>query len=257
MADFFIYAYTDTGYFARISDRALDDPNLIQVPSLPPDANHKWDGQAWIILTPDEIEEIIEIAEEEDSEPQPEIEVVDIEASTTTIPNSVVFWGSETGDRLINSEIFLQENTLQIPYNLNLKNQKYLINGFDINPSKDSQKIIKTNQRNYNSTKWQLIPDLTLTSKNLENSLYRIEIELLLKTSRNNRDFEVALFVNNQQDFDNSLNIDFNRGNDDKPIFWSDKLTLAPLSLIEVYWRRRGSSVTCYVERRKLLIEEL
>ncbi len=144
MADYFIYASAETGYFARISDRALDAPNLIQVPSLPPDASHKWDGQAWIVLTPDEIEEILEIAAEEDSEPQQEIEIVDIEASTATIPNSVVFWGNETGDaaalasrdRLINSQIFLQENTLQIPYNLNLTNQKYLINGININPLK-------------------------------------------------------------------------------------------------------------------------
>ena len=257
MSNYYIYAHAETGYFARISDRALDAPNLIQVPSLPPDASHKWDGQAWIVLTPDEIEEIMEEAAEEDSEPQQEIEIVDIEASTATIPNSVVFWGNETGDRLINSQIFLQENTLQIPYNLNLKNQKYLINGININPLKDNQKVIRTNQKNYSKTNWQLIPDLALTSRNLESSLYRIEIELLLKTSKNNRDFEVALFINHQQNFDNSLNIDFNRGNDDKPISWSDELTLVPLSLIEVYWRRRGSSVTCYVERRKLLIEEI
>ncbi len=163
LSDYFIYASAETGYFAKISDRALDAPNLIQVPSLPPDANHKWDGQAWIVLTSDEIEEIMEAAaEEEDFEPQQEIEIVDIEASTATIPNSVVFWGNETGDaaalasrdRLINSQIFLQENTLQIPYNLNLTNQKYLINGININPLKDNQKVIRTNQKNYSKTNW-------------------------------------------------------------------------------------------------------
>ena len=263
MTDYFIYAHKSTRYFARISDRVLDDPNLIQVPSLPPDANHKWDGQAWIVLTPDEIEEIMEEAAEEDGSDK--IEFGNIETSTITTPNSIVFWGNRTGDaaalasrdRLINSEIYLQENTLQIPYNLNLRNQSYLINGVKINSSKDSQKIIKTDRRSYNSTRWQLIPNLSLRSRNLESSRYQIEIELLLKTNRNNRDFEVALFINKRQNFDNSLNIDFNRGNDDKPIAWSDRLILAPNSLIEVYWRRRGSSVTCYVERRKLLIEKV
>ena len=250
--EYYIYADSNTGYFARISDRILADPNLIQVDSMPPNVDYKWDGTNWINLTVTEIEE-----KNQTAEPLPEIETADIETNTTTIPNSVVFWGSNTGDRLINSGIKLQSATLQFPYNLNLIDKNYLINGKRINPEKERQKIIRIDRKNYSSNSWQLMPDMRLISANLEPALYRIEIELLVKVSRNNRDFEFALFVNNQQSYDNSLNIDFNRGNSDKTLNWSDEIFLEPNSIIEVYWRRSGSSVTCYCDRRKLLIFEI
>ena len=254
MADYFIYANAETGYFARISDRALDDPNLVQVLSLPPDANHKWNGQAWIVLTPDEIEEIIEEAEEEEEEK--EIEAADVETSTTTIPNSLVLWGNTTGDRLISSDILLEDDTLSVPYNLTIKgNLSYPGNGGT--RLLDRQKRIEISEERHSQTYWQLIPGMQLTSANTETSFYTIEIELLLKTSRNNRDFEVALFINKQQQIEDSLNIDFNRGNDDRTINWSNDYQLSPFSLVEVYWRRRGSNVTCYVGRRKLAIVEI
>lgn len=250
LSDYFIYAYAETGYFARISDRILADPNLIQVDSMPPNVDYKWDGTNWVNLTVTEIEEKNQV-----TEPLPEIETVQLQTNTTTLPNSLVLWGSSTGDRLINSGVVLQEKTLQVPYDLNLINQKYLVNGIDIN-DKDRQKIIKVTQENYSGDDWQLIPDMRLTSLNLEPSLYKIEIELLLKVSKSNSELEVGLFINDNQLIENSLHLDFSQANDDKLVAWGDEILLTPYSLIEVYWRNSGRKNTCYVERRKLLISE-
>lgn len=254
MADYFIYAYADTGYFAKISDRALTNSSLIAVPVLPPDKNHRWDGQAWVALTNTEIETIISEAEEE--EPKPAFESLDIVTPTSTINNSLVFWGNERGDRLINSEIKLQSATLQFPYNLNLIDKNYLINGKRINPEKDRQKIIRIDQKNYSENNWQLIPDMQLISANLEPAFYKIEIEILAKVSKNNRDFEFALFVNGNQQENNLLHIDFNKANDDKSLSWSDELELEPNSIVALFWRRVGSNVNCTVGRRKLAIAQ-
>ena len=96
---------------------------------------------------------------------------------------------------------------------------------------------------------------MELVTKNTEIASYTISAELLLKTSRSNRDFEVAMFVNGEQLLKETLSIDFNRGSDDKPINWSsDDYQLKPGSVVTLGWRRVGSSVTCYVGRRKLEI---
>ncbi len=257
MSDYFIYAQKSNGYFVKISDRALNDSSLVIVPTVPPSAFHKWDGGAWISLNQTEMQEIIEEAESEDDEPAKEFDSIDIVSPTATETQSLVFWGSDQGDRLANSGIKLLNNRLTFPYDLNLIGKKYLINGKNITSTKDRQKVIKTNQKNYSSSSYAMIPDLQLTSANLEPSLYKIEVELLLKVSKNNRDFEVSIFINNQKQNDNSLNIDFSRAWDDKPIFWSDEIVLNPHSSVKVYWRKTGNNATCYVERRKLLIYEI
>lgn len=254
MSDYYIYASASTGHFVKISDKEINDPNLISVPSVPPHAHSKWQNQQWTALTPEEIQATVEEDEIEDFEP------VEILTENITTPNSLVFWGNSTGDQLINSKIILKENTLSFPFNLNLINKQFLINGLPLdlkNSQRDRQKVIETNEKSYDKTTWQQVPDMRLTSRNLAASLYKIEIEILVKTSRNNRDFEFALFVNGKQQNDNLLHIDFNRGNDDKTLSWSDELELEPSSIIALFWRRVGNSVKCTVARRKLAITQL
>lgn len=208
MADYFIYAHKDTGYFAKISDRVIEDSNLIEAKSMPPSINYKWSDRGWTALSNAEMAEI-----ENDIEPpaqgenEPEV--------SGNIPTEII-------------EALLGE--------------------------KDKQKVIETNEKFYDKTTWQQIPGMKLTSRNLVKSFYRIEIEILVKTSRNNRDFEFGLFINGKQQEDNLLHIDFNRANDDKTLSWSDELELEPSSIVALFWRRVGSSVKCTVARRKLAI---
>ena len=52
----YVYAYKETGLFARISDRLIEDPAYFKVETLPPDVNHRWDGEKWVLLTTEELE---------------------------------------------------------------------------------------------------------------------------------------------------------------------------------------------------------
>lgn len=122
--------------------------------------------------------------------------------------------------------------------------------------TRDIQQVIATSEEVYDKTSWAIIPGMQLTSQNQERSQYQISAELLLKVSKNNRDFEVAIFIDDQQQYEDTLAIDFARNNDDKPIKWSNIYFLDPNSTVTLRWRRIGGSVNCYVGRRKLLLEE-
>ena len=56
----FVYIYKDTGYFYAIAQSPLDRTDLIEVTSLPPDSEHKWNGNFWEPLTESEITAIEE-----------------------------------------------------------------------------------------------------------------------------------------------------------------------------------------------------
>ena len=88
--------------------------------------------------------------------------------------------------------------------------------------SRDIKQVIATSEEVYNKTSWAIIPGMQLTSHNQERSQYQISAELLLKVSKNNRDFEVAIFIDGKQQYEDTLSIDFARNNDDKPIKWSN-----------------------------------
>ena len=145
MSNHYAYVYSDTGYFALVSDRELSEPNLTLVPSIPPKATERWDGNDWIPLSETEIKDLIEEAEE--AETPSDFESLDISTPTNTNTNSLVLWGNERGDLLVNSSMVVRGSKLEIPYDLNLINKKYLINGKNINPIKDEQETIAINQK--------------------------------------------------------------------------------------------------------------
>ena len=83
MAGYF-YVYKDTGYFTNtISSVEQDHPNLLQVPSLPPNQDHRWDGEKWVAI--DSAETIKVIGSETEKAiaqilaPDPESQVPSIE----------------------------------------------------------------------------------------------------------------------------------------------------------------------------------
>ena len=213
MADYFIYASAETGYFAKISDRALDAPSLVEVDSIPPNINYKWNGSSWTALTNAEIEAL----------------VADVEPPAPGENPSEIEGGIE-------------------PETIETINQ--------IIAPRDRQIAIEIKEETSDKTSWQQIPQMRLISKNLIKSWYTISVELLTKVSKNNRDFEFALFINGQQQLNDSLHIDFNRANNDKTLSWSNDFELEPNSIISLFWRRVGSSVKCTVGRRKLKISQ-
>ena len=210
--DYYIYAYADTGYFAKISDRVLEDSNLIEADSMPPSIDYKWNGTDWTALSNAEMAEI-----EKDVEPP-------AQGESEPVTNEILPETIEAIETLV--------------------------------AEKDKQKVIETTEHFSEEDTWQQIPDLKLISRNLVVSSYKIEIEILVKVSKNNRDFEFCLFVNGKQQEDNLLHIDFNRANDDKSLSWSDELELEPNSIVALFWRRVGSNVNCTVGRRKLAIAQ-
>ena len=54
----YYYTCTDTGFFARISDRPVEDSAYTRVKELPPDASHRWDGDKWVFPSIEELEAI-------------------------------------------------------------------------------------------------------------------------------------------------------------------------------------------------------
>ena len=246
----YYYINTNTGYFAKISDRELADPSLTRVETLPPDGQHKWDGQRWVALTSEEI--MVDIPVEE----RTGIVETSIATPVVTRENAIAIWQDTKGETLIDSPLIVGSNEVKIPVSLNLIGEtEYRLNGRSIK-ERDRQIAIAHDRQDYSSSSWQRIPDLLLTTNNLTRSLYRIEIELLLQVNRNSRDFEVALFLDGQQQIVDSLELEFNRKEDSKPVYWSNDYELDPGTTVAVYWRRVGSSVTCYCDRRKLRIEE-
>lgn len=246
-----MYYYIDkaTKIFAFPSKTQLNDPAYEEVPTAPESGLSRWSGNQWVLLTATEIENNFP---SDDEGTKSEI----IATPDLTTENALVLWSDKQGSALQNSPLVYQNASLKIPGNIDITGD-YLINGVPIHQTLDQQKVLKTNEKNYSNTSWQLIPDLLLTTKNTVTAKYYIQIELLVKTNRSNRDFDFALFINNQQNLANTLSIDFNRGQDDKTINWSDDdIQLDPGSVISVYWRRSGYSGTCYVGRRKLRISE-
>lgn len=89
-----IYADKDTGYFKTISETVIEDDTFLEVPSLPPNANYRWDGNDWIPLTS------VEIASSD-----PEYDSAQDDEKSVTTPNKttigqLAYFGNTTGDLL-------------------------------------------------------------------------------------------------------------------------------------------------------------
>ena len=191
MTDYYIYAHADTGYLARISDRALDDPSLIEADTMPPSINYKWSGQGWTALSSAEIAAIeADIEPPAEGENEPEIE------------------GG------IDPEIVETINQIIAP--------------------KDRQIAIEIEEATYEEISWQQIPEMKLISSNSTSSWYTIAIEILAKVSKDNCDFEFALFINGQQQLNDSLHRDFSKADDDKTLCWSNDFELEPNSIVSL-----------------------
>ncbi|MDJ0596387.1 MAG: hypothetical protein QNJ72_41500 [Pleurocapsa sp. MO_226.B13] len=247
-----IYAYKDTGYFATIAEIAIANSNFLEVPSLPPHGNHRWDGSKWIALTDLEIE----ATAEEPAEGEIPQETGGVELPDSVEDNSLVVWnkeGSEVSLADSNLTVSASESRLNSPYSLNVVQGDYLIDGVSIT-AKERQIAIATEEQEYDQTSWQQIPGLKLISRNLAQSSYTIAIELLVKVDKNERDFEFALFINGEQQEQDTLDLHFAKKNDDKSLTWSNDYELDPESVVSLSWRSSGNSCKATAGRRKLTL---
>jgi len=253
MSNSFYYVDIDTGKFAGIYDSLQNNPLIALVDSRPPNALHRWDfnNSTWIALSESEI-----VA---DSEPILQEEYYpSLQPSLQTVPNSVILWGDSKGTKLLNSNLIVDSNTFNVPNFINISEDKdYLINNRSIT-KKYYQKIKLTNQAQSNDRSWRLIDGMSLVTENTYPIFAEIKIELIAKTSKNNKDFLFGLYINQQQIVDESLDVDFKAANDDKFINWSDEFIINPNTLIELKWARVGSqNFYCRCDRRLLRIKEL
>lgn len=249
----YIYVDSKTSRFALISDRPLSDDSLNLVESLPPDAQHRWDGQRWIALTEEEIQEGAEPVSPEENLGQT------IERSMTTAINSFALWGDSYGGSLTDSMLVLNRNQyiLNSRYDLNLEGKDISIDGKSIT-KKIKQKAIANSRVSYSSSSWADIPGMVIKTENTSPTKFKFSAELFLQVSKNYRELEVGLFINGSQQTIDTLSVSFGRSRDDKSVSWSnDDYYWQPNTEVKLRWRRTGSSVTCYCERRKLLLEEI
>ena len=103
----FVYIYKDTGYFYAIAQSPLDRTDLIEVPSLPPDSEHKWNGSFWEPLTETEVTAIEESNPDYKASGNTE---KGISTPNTTNVGQVAYFSDSTGTELNNSSAIATKN---------------------------------------------------------------------------------------------------------------------------------------------------
>lgn len=240
-----IYVYKSDGRFFTISENPIAREDIMEVPTLPPNGFHWWDASIsqWTELTEAEIN-------------------AGASYQTSTTKNAFVLFEDAVGDSFKDSGIFVDEihQIVNYPYSLNLTSEKdFYLNGRSIT-KKDRQIAIANSEENYNLAEWAIVPNLSLTSKNAYPAKYEIAIELLAWVSRNKSPVEFGLFINDEPQPQDTINIPFDLNNEPKPLSLSNDYELPPNTQVSVRWRS-GDVVKlrniCYCSRRKLLIQEL
>ena len=112
----YIYAIAESGFYYGTSDTRLNDPDLIEVPSKPPNGNHKWTGVEWTPMSEAEVNRGVE------SEPEEKIPIL----PETTTENAIATWGDRSGSELQNSSAIVTGNVLAVPI---VNTSGYYLNG--------------------------------------------------------------------------------------------------------------------------------
>ena len=102
--DVFFYANAQTGRYWGVIDSQSDDPELIRVPTAPPDALHKWDGNSWISLTTAEVAADEDINTTESTVKEP------LATPETTVPGRIAVWNDNLGSAIASSAVSIDNN---------------------------------------------------------------------------------------------------------------------------------------------------
>ena len=126
-------------------------------------------------------------------------------------------------------------------------------------PPKDRQRLKSSEPWSTNSTDWELVDGLLFTTKNIVKATFDFTINFTAKSTSNNTEFQVGVFIDGTLSTDATRTIAFKDKDDTKSItFISYIENVEPNSLIEVKIKRSADDRNGYItiDNRTFIIEE-